>query len=87
MFAGLVYTLCAITALLCAALLWRAWLGSRARVLFWSSLCFSGLVVGNAILVLDKLVFPVEIDLLPLRLWVTLCSLLALLLGLVYANE
>ena len=86
MLAGLVYTLCAITSLLCAVLLWRGYVKSRSRVLFWSGLCFSGLMISNAVLVLDKLVYT-EIDLLPVRLWITVVSLLALLFGLIYANE
>jgi hypothetical protein len=86
MLASLVYTLCAITSLLCAALLWRGFMKSRSKVLFWSGLCFSGLMVSNAVLVMDKLIYT-EIDLLPLRLWITLISLLALLFGLIYSNE
>jgi hypothetical protein len=55
-------------------------------VLLWSGLCFSGLMLSNAVLVLDKLVYT-DIDLLPWRLWITLVSLAALLFGLIYANE
>ncbi|HZP64914.1 MAG TPA: DUF5985 family protein [Rudaea sp.] len=86
MLASLVYALCAVTALLCAVLLLRSYARSRSRVLFWSGLCFTGLMVSNVVLVLDKLVY-LDVDLQPLRLWITLVSLLMLLFGLIYANE
>lgn len=86
MLGGFIYAMCAITALLSAILLLRAYLRSRSRVLLWSGLCFTGLMLSNAVLVLDKLVYT-EIDLLPWRLWITLASLLMLLFGLIYAKE
>jgi len=86
MIPGIVYTLCAVTALLCAVLLLRAYLRVRSRVLLWSALCFVGLMLSNAVLVLDKLVYT-EIDLHPVRLYVTLISLLLLLFGLLYSND
>lgn len=86
MTAAIVYFLCAATSLLCAVLLWRGYATSRSKVLFWSGVCFGGLVVSNAVLVLDKLVYT-EIDLWPWRLWITLISLCALLFGLIYSNE
>jgi hypothetical protein len=86
MAATIVYTLCGLTALLCAALLLRAFQRTHARVLWWSGLCFCGLTVSNALLLLDKLVYT-DIDLQPLRLSATLLSLLLLLYGLLYADE
>lgn len=86
MLATAVYVLCALTAGSAAVLLLRAYWSSRAAVLFWSGLCFTGLTVCNAVLVLDKLVYT-EVDLLPIRLWITLTSLALLLFGLIYANE
>jgi len=86
MIPGIVYTLCAVTALLCAVLLLRAYLRVRSKVLLWSALCFVGLMLSNAVLVLDKLVYT-EIDLHPVRLYVTLISLLLLLFGLLYSND
>ena len=86
MTAAIVYFLCAATSLLCAVLLWRGYFRSRSNVLLWSGLCFSGLMLSNAVLVLDKLVYT-DLDLLPWRLWITLVSLAALLFGLIYSNE
>lgn len=83
---SLVYGLCSLTALLCALLLFRAYAQSRSPVLWWSGVCFSGLMLSNAVLVVDKLVLP-DIDLLPWRLGITLVSICTLLVGLLYAND
>jgi hypothetical protein len=56
--ASAVYLLCALTSLLCTALLIRRYLASRSRLLFWSCLGFLGLAVGNVLLVVDLLVIP-----------------------------
>jgi hypothetical protein len=86
MAATLVYVMCALTCLLCAVLLFRGYASSRSKLLFWSGLCFTGLLLSNIVLVLDKLVYT-EIDLLPVRLWITLIALLLLLYGLLYESE
>jgi len=86
MIAGIVYTLCALTSLLSAFLLLRAYRRTRSRVLWWSGLCFCGLTLSNTVLVLDKLVFT-EVDLLPWRLGLTLIALLLLIYGLLLADE
>ena len=52
--AAIIYFLCAFTAALCACLLLLAYRRGRYRLLLWSGLCFAGLTVNNAILVLDK---------------------------------
>jgi hypothetical protein len=57
-----VYVLCALTSILCAALLVRSWERTRAPILLWSSLCFVGLA-GNNILLLVDLVFVPDVDL------------------------
>jgi hypothetical protein len=77
-----VYTLCAITSLLCAVLLFKGYRDSRSRMLFWSSLCFTGLALNNSLLLFD-VVFAPAVD---LRLWRTglaVVSLYMLLHGLV----
>lgn len=60
--ADLVYSLCALTSLACAALLLRGYAQGRARLLLWSGLCFSLLFLNNLMLVLDVRVFP-DVDL------------------------
>jgi len=85
--ANAVYILCAATSAACAVLLFRGYMRSRARFLLWSCLCFVGLGLNNALLVVDKVVFPTETD---LSLWRTLPAIagLALLMyGLVWDAE
>jgi hypothetical protein len=49
--ADVVYALCALTSLAIAVLLLRGWRRTRARLLFWSGLCFVGLFLNNLLLV------------------------------------
>jgi hypothetical protein len=84
--AGLIYGLCALTALLCTWLLLQAWRRSRYKLLFWSGLCFAGLTVNNILLVVDKLIFP-AVDMSIWRLVTGLAPLMALLYGLIWDAE
>ena len=59
---GIVYVLCAATCLLCAAMLLRGYKRTRVRLLFWSGLCFLGLMIDNIILYVDVVVVP-DVDL------------------------
>lgn len=84
--AALIYSLCALTALVCAFLLLRAYARSRYRLLLWSGLCFSGLTLNNVLLVLDKVALP-DVD---LSMWRTLTAAIAmvvLLYGLIWDAE
>lgn len=54
----LVFILCAITSMSCAALLIRAYLNNKMRLLLWCSLCFVGLAINNLLLFIDLVVFP-----------------------------
>src|SRR3569833_4024278 len=56
------YILCALTSLFCAALLIRGYRAQRTRLLLWSSRCFIGLALRNAILVDDLILLP-QVDL------------------------
>lgn len=62
MFAILVYILCAATSGFCAVLLLRGYAKSRARLLFWSGLCFTGLALNNLLLVVDVHVPAVDLS-------------------------
>ena len=80
-----VYALCAVTSLACAALLLRAWQGTRVPVLFWCLLCFVGLAANNIVLFVDKVVAP-DVD---LSVWRTLPAALgvaALVFGLIWES-
>ncbi len=83
---GLIYGLCALTALLCAWLLLQSWRRSGYKLLLWSGLCFVGLTVNNLLLIADKLVFT-AVDLLPLRLATGLIAIMLLLYGLIWDAE
>ena len=85
--AAVVYFLCALTSLTCFVLLFRAWRGSGARLLFWSALCFAGLTLNNFLLVVDRVFLPVEVDLSVWRLTVAFVAVSLLLIGLVWEEE
>jgi hypothetical protein len=85
--AAAIYSLCALTSIMCLVLLWRSWRESGARLLFWSALCFAALSVNNVLLVLDQVVFPVEADLAMARLLAALVAVLLLLFGLVWEED
>ncbi|WP_119156934.1 DUF5985 family protein [Caldimonas tepidiphila] len=85
--AALIYTLCALTAALAAWLLLRGYLRTRFRLLLWSGLCFAGLTLNNVLLVVDRLVFPTEVDLGLVRLLTALAAVLLLVGGLVLEQD
>jgi hypothetical protein len=78
-----VYILCTLTSLGCAALLFRGYRRSRTVLLFWSSVCFVGLGLNNALLFVDLIILPDEIDLSIPRGLVALGSLLLFVWGLI----
>jgi hypothetical protein len=82
-----IYSLCALGAMLCAWLLLRAYRRSAYRLLLWGGLCFVGLTVGNVLLMVDKLILPTQVDLSILRHSVTIASLMVLLYGLIWDAE
>jgi hypothetical protein len=84
--ADAVYVLCALTSLACAALLWRGYRRSRARLLLWCALCFTGLFVNNVMLILDMRVLS-EYDLVLYRSLPALAGVVLLLYGLVRDAE
>jgi hypothetical protein len=84
--ASLIYSLCAIAALLCAYLLLRAYVRGGYRLLLWSGLCFAGLTLNNLALVLDKVVLP-DLDLSLLRTSIALVSMTILIYGLIWGAE
>jgi len=83
----LTYTLCALTALACTWLLLRAWARTRARLLFWSGLCFAILTVNNVLLVIDKILLGPEIDLTLVRGITSVAAMAVLLYGLIWRTE
>lgn len=84
--AEVVYVLCALTSTLCAILLLRSYVRSRTRLLLWSSLCFVGLALNNALLFVDLIVVP-SIDLSLARNLTALVALILLIFGLVWDSK
>jgi hypothetical protein len=87
MMASVVYALCALTSVLCAGLLWRAYRASRARLLLWSSVSFVGLAFNNLLLFIDLVVFPTAVDLSLYRSLMAATSVMVLLLGLIWDSR
>lgn len=83
---GLIYLLCALTALFCSWLLFRAYRNSAYKLLLWGSLCFAGLTLNHILLILDKFVVT-YVDLSAFRLSITLASLMVFLYGLIWDSE
>jgi hypothetical protein len=81
-----IYLLCALTALLCAWLLLRAYRRSGYKLLLWGGLCFIGLTLNNALLIVDKLLIP-YFDFSMIRLLVAFAAVLVLLYGLIWDSE
>jgi hypothetical protein len=77
-----VYSLCALTSIVCAWLLFRGYRRQRTRLLFWSALCFSGLALNNAVLLLDLIFFP-EVDLSLARTLTAFAAVAVMLYGLI----
>jgi uncharacterized protein DUF5985 len=84
--ASVVYALCALTSALCALLLLRAYLSSRARLLLWSSLSFIGLAFNNLLLFIDKIIVP-TVDLALYRNLTAAIAVMVLLLGLIWDSK
>lgn len=87
MMASVVYALCALTSMLCAGLLWRAYRASRARLLLWSSVSFIGLACNNLLLFIDLVVLPAPVDLALYRSLMAAVSVMVLLLGLIWDSR
>ena len=84
--AAFVYSLCALTCLACALLLLRSFRETRMQLLLWSGLCFAGLALNNALLVVDVQV-ALERDLSLVRTLPALAGIALLLWGFVWDAE
>lgn len=82
----LIYSLCALTALACALLLFQSWRRNGSRMLWWSGVCFLLLACSNSALVLEAALFP-GVALWPLRHALSLAGISALLYGLIFAER
>jgi hypothetical protein len=78
-----VYILSALISLMCATLLLRAFAARRQALLLWAAICFLGLTLNNALLLVDKVV-ATDADLSGWRTVPALAGMLALIVGLLW---
>lgn len=83
---AVVYLLCMLASAACAFLLMRAWSRSRARLLFWSGLCFVLLAANNVFLFLDLVALP-TVPLLWARQLSQLAAISVLLYGFIWEAD
>lgn len=85
--AAAVYVLCALTSLVCAAMLLRGYRSSRTRLLLWSGICFLWFAANNVLLFVDLEIIR-DVDLLSLaRSATALVGALTLLVGLIWEES
>lgn len=80
--ARIVYILCGLTSIACAAMLFRQYRNTRGGLVFWSTCCFLCLALTNVLLYVDLVVFPAT-DMSELRSAITLGGMMMLLYGLI----
>jgi hypothetical protein len=85
-FSGGVFILCAATCLLCALMLFRGYARTGVRLLFWSGLCFTGLMADNIMVYIDVIMVP-EFSLVVWRKIPGLIAISMLLYGLVTESK
>lgn len=78
-----VYALCFLTSTACAWLLGRSYARTRARLLLWSSACFSLLAANNLMLVFDLLIF-IDVDLRIFRLLLAAAAVSVIVYGFIW---
>lgn len=83
---ALVYTLCFATSSICAALLMRAYLRTRTRLLLWSAVAFVCLAINNFFVLGDMILFP-DINLLAFRYAAALAAVCVLIYGFIWEVE
>ncbi len=80
---GLVNLLGAVTALVCAALLYRGYRHTGVRLLLWSAVCFLALSLESNIVFIDRFIYP-EISLVLVRQSIAALGIACLIFSLVW---
>lgn len=80
------YSLCTFAALASALMLMRGYMRTGFRLLLWSSLCFFGLTISNAMIFVDLITLP-DVNLHGVRLGLGLTSMMLLIYGLVWESR
>ncbi|HEX3825941.1 MAG TPA: DUF5985 family protein [Sporichthyaceae bacterium] len=84
--AAWIYFVCAVTSIVLAVLVVRAWARSPVRLLMWIAMGFLGLSMENVVLFVDE-VITVHTDLHLLREATALTALCVLLFGLIWESQ
>lgn len=84
--AQIVYVLCSLTSIACAALLWRSYMRTRQRLLLWTGIFFIAIAGNSVTLVVDLMIVP-GVDLSALRICMALVGFCFLLYGLIWEDE
>lgn len=79
---AVVYMLCAVTAMICSALLLQAYRRVKRPLLLWSGVCFTGLAISNLLIFVDLIVLT-DVDLFFWRLAAAVIAMAFLLYGLI----
>ncbi len=87
MLRAVIYLLCLAASIGCAWLLARSYLRSRARLLLWSAVCFFFIALNNLLVVVDLVVLPTTVDLVPWRRLASLTAVSVLLFGFIWETE
>ena len=82
-----IYLLCLVASVGCAWLLARSYSLSRSRLLLWSALCFLFIAMNNFLVVIDVVVLPTSVDLVPWRRLASLMAVSVLLFGFIWETE
>jgi hypothetical protein len=83
MISEIVYLLCGLTSILCAALLLGRYRRNRARLLLWSGICFACLALNNILLFTDLVLTP-DADLSIIRTAPAVLGFIVLIWGIIW---
>jgi len=86
-FQTIVFLLCFATSLLCLVLLARSYIQNGGKLLLWSALGFVFLAINNLLVVIDLVLLPNSIDLLPFRNLSSLAAVAVLLYGFIWETD
>ncbi|MGE0634273.1 MAG: DUF5985 family protein [Pseudobdellovibrionaceae bacterium] len=78
----IVFFLCAVTSVICAGLLIRAYRKNKNSLVFWCAIGFVGMSINNVLLIFDK--FVVQTDLLLFRTGSLMLGMMLMLFGLIW---
>ena len=81
------FLLAALTSIACMVLLFRGYMRTGLRLLFWSALCFVFLSINNVLLFVDTMIFPTQVDLRLYRLLAALAGIACLLYAFIWESE